>query len=348
MDKRTFLNALLRVVLLPVVLSATDFSHAPPDAFAQTRFDFLTIPTGTRNLAMGQAGAADGADPSNQYYNPSVLLSSDRVGLGFNYVSYLADISFTNFNLNAGHVFDRGNLGFNLAGSIVYTEMSVEPPDRTIFLPDGNVPGELTDRHVSLLLAGGLGTDAVDVGFGMAVKRIMSDFLEQDLDAWAFDLGLAANARIEASSAIRIITSAGMSFLNRGPRVKVGSLESNLPHQIRLGGRVRVEGSPEGWKHSYGRPLAAVTLVGDVIDRDLVSDAVGTGVEIGFLDALFFRAGRQDMNGSAGSRTTYGLGLAWTFARIRAAFEYATYDLDFIGDFNGDVNSYGASVAYSF
>jgi hypothetical protein len=217
----------------------------------------------------------------------------------------------------------------------------------TVFLPGGE--SDDGDSYVTLALAGGLSTGKVDAGLGVAAKSVESSLAEQQLNAWAFDVGVIGKATFKTDSEFRFIPSAGLSVLNLGRKIEYDSRDASLPRQFRFGAGLRVEAPALAQTEKlfgYRAPMASVSVVGDIVDHSGPDEAIGGGIELGVIDVAFLRVGRRDALGEAReARTSYGLGLALAISGFRITLDYSNYEVDAIFD---HTEIYGGAITYAF
>lgn len=354
-----YLIALLCVTIgLIAALPRTCGASEPFAAVTGTTYEFLRLPSGVRNLALGRAGAADDSDPLNQYYNPAVLLTIEGIGASYGrlnspYGSYLIDTDLDDFAVWAGKrlPLDAAN-GIRIAGALRYTELTIryQPGVYTIFLPGGTIDrnlSDVSDSHLTLALAGGLITERLEVGVGFAVKPITSEFFGEETNAWAFDVGLLAKTKFEVGTGFRLLPTVGFSVVNLGKDVDYDGSTAKLPRQVRVGAGLRVE-SPA--HELFGRrvPLATVCGITDYVDEAHRSrEHIGAGLELGFIDILYARLGYYDtLDDGYDGNWYHGVGLAWFFRGLRLSLEHAHFVKPFYLE-NYDVDAYSISVNYT-
>lgn len=334
----------MTLLVCALVAFATNSQAQEPFAIVSTyAFHHLSLAPGTRNLALGHVGAADDADPMNQFYNPAILVTFEGAGLSYGHADLPVGMNLFEVSAQAGHRFAvNDNTGLRFAASVRFKEFSIETdPSRTIFLPEGAGREFSPDTDVALALAGGVSAGFFDAGVGFAAKRIDAGFA--DVQAWTYDVGLLMKATFGQEALWRVIPSVGVSVLNAGDDIDLAGRPTELPKETRVGAAVRAEIS-QMQVAGRGVPVAAVSLVGDMIDAPL-SDDSGWGVELALVDVVFGRFGYRLFDDTLIDNTsTMGLGVAWSFAGVRVSLDYSNYEQNMFGD----TDAYGAGVSYSF
>lgn len=350
--RRRDIRCVALVMWVAVLVPSPAVATEPFAKVAVSAGQVLTFPRGVRNLAMGWTGAADDADPSNVFYNPANIFLQSDIAVTEGHNSWPVDLDFFDIGGFGGTAIRRNDrTAFHLAAGLRYTKLRLDVAEvRTIFLPDGTGRAFDDDWYLTMALAGGLSVDWFDVGLGFSAKS----FSEAGRDAWAFDLGVLAKARIATAAGFRLLPSIGVSVLNLGGEVDYGSsVSAQLPEQARLGLGLRIETpSVKSWddRLGYTTPLVTFSTSLDYMNRlarggSRSDDGTGFGFEMGLSEILFVRVGHKDrIRGTGTSGTTYGLGAAWRVWALRLGVDYARFPTN---GFGGDVDAYGASLAMS-
>ena len=341
------------VALIIVTVAFACFSAQPCRASESfIRIDtqtlvFLTIPTGARSLAMGRVGVADNSDPLNQFYNPAVLMSAEGVGITQGHLNWLARTEFNDYGVHTGQqIFSNDDMSIRVAGAVRYTEFKQTVPiPATIFLPSGTGRAfDWNDSHVTVTVASGVSTRLVDAGVGFATRRITSKFDNQELDAWAFDVGFIAKFKLETNSGVNVYPSMGISVLNFGQAVDYGSRSSDIPRQVRPGLGLRVEAPSVNF---LGRDvsLVAMSAISDYVSEAHGDNHAGYGFETSFVDAVNVRWGSYNNVDQNTTVDSYGIGFEWPLWALTFTFNYAHLKLAALFD---GVDAYGTGITYSF
>jgi hypothetical protein len=289
----------------------------------------LARPNGARGIAMGITGVADVTDPANVFYNPGVITFLEGIAVTQSYIDWASqpDFEMNAWDVGAAGVYRfpaTGSTSFRLAGSVRFTRQSSKVPDgRAIFLPDGTGRGGATDDwYANLTAAGGATVGRLDLSLGVSVKPTRVEFADKALTGVAFDVGTVARMRFGDRYGYRVLPAVGASILNLGQDLESDEgtfgLSIGLPERARLGASLRFE--TPGLR-GVETPFLTFTGNGDVV-HTMDGDSTDSfyGGELAFVDVIMLRAGH--LPEAATERTTYGLGLAWRFHKVRVAFDY--------------------------
>jgi hypothetical protein len=295
----------------------------------------LITPPGVRNLAFGWgSGAADPADPANVFYNPAIMVAAEGLHAGWNSTNWpYNDIGdFTDFGISGRIPIEKWDR-VNLAGSVRYERFE----SFTYEFVDGlGAPAtfyDSADWYLSISLAAGYLTEAFQGGVGISVKPYSMELTHGDREsAWAMDAGLFARGRV-------LYVSGGASILNGwGDDIVTDRATSTLPDYGRVAAGVLYETPPFGDSGRFSR-TPAVTLFAHIenVAQDIgASDETVFGGEIGFVDLFFLRIGHSDQGDF--DTDSYGAGLAWRFAAVRVAADFAYRPME-DNFFSGDMST---------
>ena len=339
-----------RVVLLAIVLvianaGVSNAQFAPVSTYA---FQHLMFPTGARSIALGQVGAADDADPLNQFYNPAILTTYDGVGVSYSTVDLWVNLSLSEISAQVGHEFAVDNdVGIRVAGSLRYVEFDMEPqPERTIFLPGGVGADYSGDSHLAFTFVAGVGNQVVDAGIGLAAKYIEGGVSSDPVNGWAYDVGIFVKMLGETESGWVIAPSLGFSALNLGSDIDYGDREAKLPDEARFGLKLAVHAPASELLWRVASPVE-LAFVADAINGERADRLFGFGAELGLIELLYARFGYlayDDRNPE--SVTSQGVGIALPFRDFRFTFDYSHYDPQ---NFSGEeVDAYAVAASYRF
>ena len=289
---------------------------------------FLEIGVGARAEAMGGAYTAQAATADMIYWNSAGLAFLDGLAASFTHTEWLAGTSFDFFSLAAPLPF------FNSVIGASFTTLAVpEQPVRTIAAPEGT--GEFYDARdfaVNLSLSARL---IPTFSFGITGKIINQRIWSEQGSQFALDAGvyyqtpltgLAIGASISNFGADIDLSGKNLNDIidpdpaNRGIEnipVEYKTEAAPLPQIFRFG-------------LSYSTPLpgsgSLVTSV-DLMHPTGSTESMNMGIEYGFNDLLFLRAGylnrfeRDSING-----LTLGGGLKFSMSQNEFAFDYAYSD----------------------
>lgn len=287
----------------------------------------LEAPRSARNQAMGGAGVADPYDPATTLYNPANLAAVEGYATFYNRhdLDRIVDIKVH----DAGFVVAKawGN-GMRSAVGVRHVDQSFEMPVyRTVFLPEGTAYNA-NDRAIAVTVAGSTPFFGANLALGMTVERALVDVQHDDVESWAFDVGLRVDLPgVENARGDRFDPRVGVSVLNAGDGFDVGTLHQDSPRQVRVGvGATYSSGMIVTTPLSRrGLRMVTVTVDLDAIPEDASNDAftAAAGAELGLAQTLFLRIGNAGQIAEQGAGTTYGAGIAITLATLVAHADVA-------------------------
>lgn len=283
------------VVFCISVLFASHVIHAQP---GQAGFTFLKLGVGARALAMGEAYAALGSDPSAMYYNPAGLAHSQHPQLLLMHKEWLQDIT-TDF---VGAQTFLGNLAVGVSvnsTSINDIELRQQPGP-----PQGTFDAH--NAAFGLSLAYRIDTS---LSVGITGKYLYEKILVDESSGIGIDLGAYYSTPWE----IRL----GAALSNLGSVNELDKESSTLPTLFRIGA-------------AYIHPVEAIdgnlTLASDVVSSSNESKShVDFGAELNYHQAFALRAGYQTGYDARGF--TAGIGFRFDLFRLDYAFIPSRYDL---------------------
>ena len=290
---------------------------------------FLEIGVGARAEAMGGAYTAQAGNADMIYWNSAGLAFLEGVATSFTHTEWLAGTSFDFFSIAAPLPF------FNSVIGASFTTLAVpEQPVRTVEAPEGT--GEFYDARdfaVNLSISARL---IPTFSFGLTGKIINQRIWSEQGSQFALDAGVFYQTPLSGLSIGASISNFGADISLSGKNlndiidpdpnnigidnipVEIKTDQAPLPQIFRFG-------------LSYTTPLpgqsSLVTSV-DLMHPTGSTESMNMGIEYGFNDLLFLRAGylnrfeRNSING-----LTLGGGLKFTMKnRSDFAFDYAYSD----------------------
>lgn len=286
-----FLLACLLLMSLPLIGQANTVTKV-----GTTAAPFLEIMPGTRASAMGGAFVALADDASALYFNPAGVARLGQSELVLTHSEWLADMDFN----YAGLVVSLGNKG-TLGASL--TALSMPEMDvRTVEEPEGT--GEkfsMGDIAMQLTYAINL-TDRFSLG--MSGKYIRQSIWHMTASTAAFDIGTIYTTRFYG---MRI----GATLSNFGGGLRMEGKDTMVNHDIdpdQMGNNDQIPADlrTESWDlplnfqvgvaldlmHSETNLLTVTT---DAQHPNNNTESVNLGLEYGFKQALFLRAGYKNM-----------------------------------------------------
>ena len=320
----TFMAAYLAVPSLTAQEFVTNVSNKGTVAAA-----FLEIGIGARAVSMGGTYVAESGRMEMAYWNPAGLAYLEGLGVSLSHAEWLAETNHEFFTLAKELPFMRSVA----AASIV--ALSVPPqPVRTVELPEGT--GETYS--------------AMDYAVSMSVATKLIP---------AFSVGLTTkyiSQRIWTESAGQLALDVGVHYKSPLPGLNLGASISNFGPDMRMSGKNLtniidpdivnrgIENIPVEYK-TDGFPLPQIFRFGAAYSRSVPgrgrilalaslmhptgsTESVSFGMEYGFNEIVFFRAGYQNLfERDAISGLTLGAGLQYILRRRHTfAFDYAYAD----------------------
>jgi hypothetical protein len=275
MLKRASMAAMLLSVL---AVSGAWATNGPGTVGAE----YLTLPIGSRSLAMGEVQSAAIGEPLGWLSNPATLRCMDGMGFGVFHAEWFME---TNYDNAAFH--RRLDEKFSVAGGFV----TVRRPEIMGSKADGTETGPLDNANYQAII--GMGYSPVpSFAAGLAIKYFNEELDESSADGVAFDIG-----------ALYTITKAQLSLgivaQNVGPAITFESLEEPLPRTLR-GGASHVAELRNG--------DATVTFALDVAKPRYERLYLSAGCELMLMNTVGVRVGYNGREDRPGSGLTLGCG----------------------------------------
>jgi len=273
--------------------------------------NFLQIGLGARGVSLGEAASANATDISGIYWNPALAVQSNGHQVYFNHVQWFANIDI-NFGAAMLDLDELGNFGIMIA-NLSTDQMEVT----TELYPEGT--GDLftaQDLVLGLFYAKAL-TDRFNIGG--TFKYINSTIWNMSASAIAIDVGLTYRTPFDP-------VTMGMSISNFGSEMQMTGTDL----AIRFDPDLTVGGNNDGvvgsqYTRSWDLPVLfrfglaydvirynehSFQLLSDVLYPSSQENYINSGVEYGFMDKVFLRAGyRQLLLDDAEGGLTLGAGV---------------------------------------
>lgn len=293
-------NRILLVVLIMLLaMPALTFAQ---DKVATTAAQFLKIGVSARAVAMGEAYTAVANDASSIYYNPSGLVFTTGRTLYGTHIEWPADITY-----------DFVSYSQNVLGGVVgasFAALTMDDMQRTdIFIggPDGTTFGA-GSYMFGLTYARSL-TDRFAIGGSM---KWIQEYLDDESSSQpAADIGAYYNTGFKS---LRI----GFAITNFGPDSKFIEESTPLPINFHFGAAYNLL---ESFEHN-------LILAFDGSHPNDNSERYDVGMEYGFRDMLFLRAGHQFEYDA--QSYTFGAGAKVPLGSFGIGLDYAYQDLDYL------------------
>ena len=290
---KTFVTRLILVWIAIMVLAALigDVSVAATDV-GRSAADFLMIGHGARAAALGGAYTAMASEATAAYWNPAGLSGIEGAEVTFGHYAWFQDITVEQMSLGFP-------LGDKFSGALSATYLNYGT------IQGYDASGLPSDDITAYDLAGGISlamvlTDRISVGLtGKYISQRLDDITAS---AFAGDVGLRFSAESFAL---------GATLVNLGSDMKFNQVSETLPTAARFGVMFR----------PFSDAVAASLDIEQRLHGDLY---VRQGLELGFDERYFLRAGFDYLPAQDGRRLSTGIsagaGLRLSFAEFDYAF----------------------------
>lgn len=277
-------------VLVAIVAAVGEISVAAD--VGQNTGAFLRIGIGARAAGLGGAFSAAGTGAAANYWNPAGLAYAERSEVMFSHFSWYQDITVEHGSA-VKMLTDKVALG---AGLTYLNYGTIEGFDI-----NGQSTGELSAYDLAASLSAAYRVSD-DIALGITGRHIRMQLDSYVGSAWAADLGVTYTMPAVKLAAV---------LSNIGTGVKFDTEQERLPASARVGLMA----------HPFVDELMAAVEFEKEFDG---SFSVKQGLEFGFQERYFVRAGYNrtlgDLGGSFISDMSLGLGLVLDFAKFDYAF----------------------------
>ena len=298
---KTFLSVVLLVL---VVVSGA----------AQSQM--LLFPRGTKNIAMGGAGAADISSPVSGYYNPAALAWTNGIFLETNYHKFLDFYSYLDTRITAGKEKDNflygGLLGFTaeyLVQDCMYSTYSF-----------GCEPFDEPNYYLSAGFAAAKRAESLSAGLGIVVKELKYRSGAQ-YSSMAVDIGAILSWTAETEEGYKIRSTFGASARNISGDIEVESEDHEWTidqmGESRYGLGMELSTPPAASvSKKLGRDVSAfkAQVLYDLVrgfGSNEEMEGWGVGMEVALFETLFIRVGNSKDLFALLNYMNLGLGLGW-------------------------------------
>jgi hypothetical protein len=303
-----------------LILQAGDVSRLGTTSGTQ-----LVIPIGARSLSMGGAplGIVSGAEAL--YWNPAGISASNNSEVLFNNMQYIADIDVNYLSI----VFNGGIIG---AFGLDIKSLSFGRIDETTeLLPDGTGNTYSPTFIVSGLTYGRRLTDRITAG--VTGKVIYERIMETSANTFALDMGV----QYSFGRTLHF----GVVMKNVGGKLKYDGRNLERQYPIQSSSLIRDNGFFRGVPLASDIPSTfavgvsylvdvneenAVVLNGTFNNANAASDLLSGGLEYGFRDLFFLRAGYgYNMQNTDDNifGASFGAGIKYPIGDFDFYFDYA-------------------------
>lgn len=283
--------------------------------------NFLEIPVGAREIALGGTGSVSATGVDAMYWNPGAMALTDDFAVGFSYTQLFSGSDIDHFYGGAMLPVFSGVIGVS-----VNTLTSGDLLRTTEREPSGEIRTLGSSFDWSSTAVGGyysqLITDRLGLGFG--IKFVQEGINEAGADWVAADLGLrfetglfgttvaaavanlGSDAKFEGSAISEIIDDNDQILVTgRDITANFQTTELELPTYFRFGFEVDLAGSPTSILSTD--PRHALSAMADIRDAVDTHAQPSFALEYSFDDLLFLRGGKFVRNESVDRDFSDGL-----------------------------------------
>jgi opacity protein-like surface antigen len=319
------------IYILFVLLLISSIIYADEGRKGQAGFQFLRIPMGAKQIAMGNSGIASVTGANAMYWNPAGVATQKNLEFQFSNVSWFGDVSYTHFTGVAG-LGEIGTIGLGIQ-YLAYPEMI----ETTELSPDGT--GATFKPYDFGLVLNFSRQLTEQVSFGLNVKYVSETIALVSADAYAFDAGLIYSMGyqgLKLGFAISNYGSAGQfsgSGLRRFMNRQDGPPDQTPVPMLFEADKIEMPSSVQG-----GLSFSPITsdIISIIINADYTvntfsANRTNIGSEWGYKDIVFLRAGyvvNSDYNKTNKGNFNFGAGIQYELMQnFKVVFDYAYADL---------------------
>ena len=260
--------------------------------------DYLTLPIGSKSIAMGEVQSAAIGEPFGWLSNPAALRRMNGLGFGIFHAEWLMETQYDNA---AYH--QRINNRVSVAAGFV----SLRRPEIQGYDEYGHETEPL-DNGAYQAIAGVAYSFVPSFAAGLTVKYFNEDLDDVSAAGVGFDIG-----------ALYTITNARLSFglvaQNLGSDVAFESVKEPLPTTLRGGA---------SWSADVRRDAAAITVAFDVVKPRYEQLYACAGAELLLFNTIGARVGYNGREYRPGSGLSIGCGIA--VKNISFDYAWSPYD----------------------
>ena len=302
----------------------------------QAGFQFLRIPVGARETAMGNTGLASSAGASAFYWNPAGVAQLKGFEAQFSNLEWFGGVAYQQF-IAASSIGSVGTMAFSIQ-YLSYPdiiETTEQAPDGTgaTFAPYDIAVGLNFSRMM---------TDRV--AFGMNLKYLGETIAQVSASAFAVDIGLSYITNYQGLQLGFVIQNYGTKgqFSGSGLRrfilrddgppgqtpvpVNIESDEVELPSTVQMGFSFL----------PFKEDNMSLKLNADYVVSTFSSNRTNIGGEFGYNDMVFLRGGffmNSDFNTDQSGQATFGAGIHYPVSdNFKLSFDYAYVTLGMLNN----------------
>lgn len=305
---------------------------------------FLGIGVGPKSIAMGGAFTSIADDASTLYWNPGAISRLDNSQAMFSNASWLVN---TNVNLLAGVL----KLDASNAIGIFFTQLDYGDEEITdLYNQEGtNLYWKASDLVTGISYARNL-TNRFSIGGSL--KYISQRIHNESASSVALDIGLLYQTLSETFRIGMSISNFGSDMTMDGKDLfhKIDLDPDNGGHNETIVAKLKTDAWPLPLFFRVG--ISSDVITTDVLRLTVASDffmpsddveSVNFGIESGFLERVFIRAGYKAIGDSESKEgLTFGIGAKTYVSGFGIVVDYAIQDF---GDF-GYIPHWGLSLSF--
>lgn len=282
-------------VIIFLLFVSLNNSFAQNDGTANTGLSFLKLGVGAQSISMGEAYSPISEDATSIYYNPARLFFGSKTNVYLAHNSSATD--FTNDFIAFKTSGTKWAIGFGVQRAAVNDIEIREIPGAPI--------GKFNAENLSIGLSVGFRFSST-ITLGVTSKFLYEKIYVDDASGLAFDIGAA----YEKNN-----FSAAFVLTNLGNVNELRTVATKLPSAIRFGvgykfgkGDLKFRSSAEGYQVSDGGKFH-----------------IHTGIEAGYKDMFFVRAGFQ----SNYENKNFTAGVGFKYNAFTLDYSYVPYKYAF-------------------
>ncbi len=326
-----------RCLLLGIfVLIIGSLLHADEGRKGQAGFQFLRIPVGARETAMGNTGMASSMGSSAYYWNPAGVAMVKGYETQFSNLEWFGGVSYQQFT---------GSAALGTFGAFAISVQYLSVPDiieTTEEAPDGT---GATIAPYDIAVGFNFSKMMTDrVAFGMNFKYIGESIGLVTASAFAVDIGLTYKTEYQGLQLGFVIQNYGTKgeFTGSGLRryilrddgppnqtpvpVVIESAEIDLPSSVQMG----LSFLP------YKSEQISLMVNADYVVNTFSANRTNFGTELGYDDKFFLRGGyflNSDFNVDKTGQMTFGGGIHYPLTNdFTISVDYAYVDLGILNN----------------
>lgn len=305
MERTKYITAWLVLAAGVLLLQSAPSTCLAAEGPGSTGASYLTLPVGTKSIAMGEVRAALTDDPFNWISNPGSMQYLSGSGAGLFHSQWIVDSKYNNIGLH-----HRFNDLFVMTGGFVYEYQ----PDIQGYDELGMETRALKNNQYQALLGFGFSPHESFTA-GINIKYFREKLDENTAGGMGVDLGVLYTF---PQTAITL----GASVVNLGPEISFNSVKEPLPTTMLFGA---------GYSSPILMEVVKLSFAADLAKPKYSSLYLSAGAELELNEIIAFRAGYCGQEYRDGSGLTVGAGL-----KLKNAFrlDYAYTPYGDLGDFH--------------